>query len=343
MLAFLLIGLTVALILVQVLSLKNPLRNVGLIYSTDLKLAEPGEVIKLRYTVFNRGKVPVEYVGVSFSFDEGIEILSTSVGKTEQSFTGKICNADFFLMPGQSAKCTIELTLSSRGVHRLGQHYLEAGDFMGLSTYVKSFEPEATVVCTSKLSDKEVEVVVKGGYTGDITTRRFIMDDPSIIAGYREYSGTEPLKKISWLQSAKRGELMVKINDFTIDVNVAVALNMENYLSSERQMEKCFEIARSVCEQLEDLRIPYMLITNGDMGMLQRGLGRLHLLAILKRIGNSGCACYTGFGSLVDRCIANKSGNTGYIVITMPLPPEGNSSLDRLRSSSDREVLVLNP
>ena len=343
MLAFLLLGVTVALIAVQVLSLKDPLKNVGLVYDTDLKLAEPGETIKLRYTVFNKGRRPVQYVGVSFSFDGQMQVISTSTGKAERSFTGINCSASYFIMPGQSAKCTIEFTLQKRGIHKIGLHYVEAGDFLGLRTVVKSFEPRTAVICTSRLSEQDIKVVVKGGYIGDITTRRFIMDDPSIIAGYREYTANEPMKKISWLQTAKQGKLMVKINDYTIDVNVTVALNMENYLSSGSQIEKCFELARSVCEELEDQKIPYMLITNGDMGILERGLGRLHLLTVLRRIGNSGCACYSGFGSLVDKCIANRSGNTGYIVITMPLPPDGIASLARLQSSSDREVLVLNP
>ena len=341
MLQFVLIALVAALIIVQAISLKNPLKNIGLTYSTDLKLAEPGELIKLRYNVYNKGRLPVFFLGVTFSFDDSIKIEKSSTGSIETSFLGKSYSKNFFLMPGANAKGTIEFSLPKRGIHRIGLHYLEAGDFLGLSSYVQSYEPELTLVCTSNLSERDPEVKVRGGLSGDISVRRFILEDPSLVAGYREYSGTEPLKRISWLQTAKKGNLMVKVNDYTIDINVAVALNMEKTGSTDKEIEKCFEITRSVCETLEDMKIPYTFMTNGDINILEKGLGRKHLLAMLKGIGLSKCACYNSFPSLVEKCIENSTGNTGYIVITPELTPDGEKALERLRASSSREVLVM--
>ena len=45
--------------------------------------------------------------------------------------------------------------------------------------------------------------------------------------GYRGYTGREPLKDISWKQTAKLGELMVKNHDFTVDVDTAILVDME--------------------------------------------------------------------------------------------------------------------
>ena len=343
MLQFVLIALLASLIIVQVISLRNPLKYVGLTYSTDLKIAEPGELIKLRYNVYNRGKLPVFFLGVSFSFDDTVKIEKTSTGNVETTFLGKSCSKNYFLMPGANAKGTIEFSLPARGIHKIGLHYLEAGDFLGLSSYVQSYEPELTLICTSKLSDQNPEVKVRGGLSGDISVRRFILEDPNLVTGYREYSGTEPLKRISWLQTAKKGSLMVKVNDYTIDVNVAVALNMEKTGSTDKEIEKCFEITRSVCETLEEMRIPYTFMTNGDIRTLEKGLGRKHLLAMLKGLGLSKCACYNAFPSLVEKCIENATGNTGYIVITPELTSDGEKALEKLKASSSREVFVLRP
>ena len=343
MLQFVLIALLAALIAVQAISLRNPLKNIGLTYNTDLKLAEPGELIRLRYTVYNRGKLPVFFLGVTFSFEDSIKIEKSSTGSVETTFLGKSCSKNFFLMPGSSAKGTIEFSLPARGIHRIGLHYLEAGDFLGLSSYVQSYEPGLTLVCTAKLSDQNPEVKVRGGLSGDIAVRRFILEDPSLISGYREYSGTEPLKRISWLQTAKKGSLMVKVNDYTIDVNVTVALNMEKTGSTDKEIEKCFEITRSVCETLDEMRIPYTLMTNGDIRTLEKGLGRKYLLAVLKALGISKCACYNGFASLVEKCVENTTGNTGYIVITPELTSDGEKALEKLKAYSSGEVLVLKP
>lgn len=341
MLQFVLIALIIALIIVQAISLKNPLKNVGLTYDTDLKLAEPRELIKLRYNVYNSGKLPVFFLGVTFSFDDTVIIEKSSTGNVETTFLGKSCSKNFFLMPGANAKGTIEFSLSSRGIHRIGLHYLEAGDFLGLSSYVQSYEPELNLVCTAKLSERDPEVKVRGGLTGDIAVRRFILEDPSLVAGYREYSGTEPLKRISWLQTAKKGNLMVKVNDYTIDVNVTVALNMEKTGSTDKEIEKGLELTRSVCETLEDLKIPYTFITNGDILSLEKGLGRKHLLALLRGLGLSKCACYEGFAALAEKCMENASENSGCIIITSELTADGEKALERLKASSSGQVLVL--
>lgn len=341
MFQFVLIALVAALIVVQAISLKNPLKNIGLTYDTDLKLAEPGEHIKLRYNVYNSGKLPVFFLGVTFSFDDTVIIEKTSTGSVETTFLGKSCSKNFFLMPGANAKGTIEFSLASRGIHKIGLHYLEAGDFLGLSSYVQSYEPEINIVCTAKLSERDPQVKVRGGLTGDIAVRRFILEDPSLVAGYREYSGTEPLKRISWLQTAKKGNLMVKVNDYTIDVNVTVALNMEKTGSTDKEIEKGLELTRSVCETLEDLKIPYTFISNGDILSLEKGLGRKHLLALLRGLGLSKCACYEGFAALAEKCMENASENSGCIIITSELTADGEKALERLKASSSGQVLVL--
>ena len=341
MLQFVLIALIAALIVVQAISLKNPLKNIGLTYDTDLKLAEPGELIKLRYNIYNSGKLPVFFLGVTFSFDDTVKIEKSSTGSVETTFLGKSCSKNFFLMPGANAKGTIEFSLASRGIHRIGLHYLEAGDFLGLSSYVQSYEPEINIVCTAMLSERDPQVKVRGGLTGDIAVRRFILEDPSLVAGYREYSGTEPLKRISWLQTAKKGNLMVKVNDYTIDVNVTVALNMEKTGSTDKEIEKCLQLTRSVCEALEDMKIPYTFITNGDIMSLEKGLGRKHLQALLKGLGLSKCACYEGFASLAEKCMENAAENSGCIIITSELTSDGEKALERLKASSSGQVLVI--
>ena len=57
--------------------------------------------------------------------------------------------------------------------------------------------------------------------------RRFILDDPSLLVGYREYTGREPMKQISWNQTAKTGRLTVRQNDHTTDRIAMVIVNMD--------------------------------------------------------------------------------------------------------------------
>ena len=92
----------------------------------------------------------------------------------------------------------------------MGRCYLEAGDLLGLNVSVSSTEGNKTIICTAPMAESDPPVNVLGGFLGDISVRRFIMEDPSLLVGYRDYTGYEPMKKISWIQSAKTGKLMVK-------------------------------------------------------------------------------------------------------------------------------------
>ena len=44
---------------------------------------------------------------------------------------------------------------------------------------------------------------VLSGFLGDVSVRRFIYEDPVLTTGFREYTGREPMKHISWTQSAR--------------------------------------------------------------------------------------------------------------------------------------------
>ena len=344
MLGFIFIGLAIMAIVFEILSLKDPLKDISITYDMDMLMAEPDEQITVSYQVTNTGKFPVFYLGLSFSFDEGVRICEDEKWREKhvtRSFTGISVDRSIFLMPYQCIRGRFHISLGKRGIYRLGRCYLEAGDILGLKTAVTTIEGAKTIVCTANLAENDPEVEVLGGFLGDISVRRFIMEDPSLLVGYKEYTGVEPMKKISWIQSAKAGKLMVKQNDFTLDVDVAIAVNLERSQASPADLERCLELTRTACEKLEEMKIPYAFFSNGDLRDLQQGFGRSHLSAILRNIGLSGPVCYKSFDSLIDKCIAANRNNRSYILVTPYLDEQDKKALARLQSVSDHEVCVL--
>ncbi len=64
--------------------------------------------------------------------------------------------------------------------------------------------------------------------------------------------------------TARFGKLMVKKYDHTLEPTVTVLLNVEcpgNEPDTE-SVERCFSLARTVCEAFEERRIKYGFITN---------------------------------------------------------------------------------
>jgi uncharacterized protein (DUF58 family) len=105
---------------------------------------------------------------------------------------------------------------------------------------------------------------------GDISVRRWIMEDPTIISGIREYTSSDPFNKIHWVSSARRGELMVKNFDFTSNQRVMILLNIETAKPfwikiDENMIEKVIDIAASVSSELLDAGMGVGLYTNAAL------------------------------------------------------------------------------
>lgn len=344
MLLFVLAGLTALFIVLQSLSMIRPLSRITLKCSCDMKLVAPGERMNFHYTVTNTGALPVLCLSVSFSFSDDFSVCEDAKWQeryVRREFSGFSVGRPLFLWPHASKKGRFAVCVNRRGLHRFGKRYLEAGDFLGLTSSVVSRDPDLSVICTAATAEEDPQITILGGFIGDISVRRFIMDDPSILLGYRDYTGHEPMKDISWLQSAKTGKLMVKQHDFTLDVNVAVVVNMSTDSPRIKDVEQCFCLTRSVCEKLEEMKIPYAFMSNGDLRSFPRGMGRGHLGAILKNIGLSSRACYQGLPELIDACIAQKADNRSYIVISPQPDPETLRHLRRLQASCDHEICTL--
>src|SRR5699024_304525 len=82
---------------------------------------------------------------------------------------------------------------------------------------------------------------------GDLSVRRLLYEEPVLTVGVREYTGREPMKMISWKQSARRGSWMVNQYDYTTEASVMVLLNLDSPMLTEERAEWCFSAARTVC------------------------------------------------------------------------------------------------
>ena len=340
MIVFVIVCSIILIWILERLSRRDDLRHLHVTFRTDMDLVEPGEALTLRYTVYNTSPFPLLYVGLGLQLDDAVDVAEETPARLlTRNFTGTQLEHRFWLLPHRRFSGRVRLTLKRRGLVDLGKCYLETGDLLGLKPVIRSRDIGIRVICTCRRCQEE-DLRPLGGLLGEVSVPRFIHEDPSMVTGYREYPGREPMKQISWLQTARAGQLMVRQFDHTVDRNVTVVVNME--AAHRRIMEQCLRLTRTVCEQLEDRHVPYAVYSNGDLRNLEEGLGRGHLFFLLRRIGLSAPTGYQGFPELVDYCLARRRTGSSYIVVTPALSETGEAALERLRRSTDMEVCVLN-
>ncbi|MBR5342984.1 MAG: DUF58 domain-containing protein [Oscillospiraceae bacterium] len=341
MIIFIMICTVILLGVAQFISRRENLRRLYVEFSADSTLTEPDESVTLRFTVHNTGRWPVLYAGLSLQLDPEVLICEDEEWMSRHAnrdFLGTRIDFHFYLLPYRKFSGKIRIAFRERGVYELGRYYLERGDFLGLNPVIVSGFPDVRIVCTSRRCELP-ELQTFGGYLGDVPVQRFILDDPSMLKGYREYTGREPMKQISWMQTAKTGQLTVRQNDFTVDRNVSILVNMES--APLPVLEHCMELLRSVCEELEEQHVPYALYSNGDLFSVNEGLGRSHVFYIQRRIGLSRLGAIYSFTRLVDRYVRHPRENSSCIIITPVRSEAVEASLPRLRRCSCRDPHVL--
>jgi len=309
-------------------------------------LVDPDEVFTLTYTLRNTGPRHVLFLRLRqklpgvFQPQEDAMVRS-SLGETQMALTT-------WLRPRQEARFTLPVSAGQRGYYPLAPLEVSGGDFLGLRESIRRTRCfQAVTVAPREAADPGLEAVL-GGFLGEVSVRRFIYEDPVLTAGFREYTGREPMKAISWLQSARGQGMMVKVYDHTAQPSVSVLLNADARSEDlAEELERCFSLARTVCRILEERGVQYDFATNAmemdtifSVSELGEGLGRRHFEAVLERLGRAGCqASYPG-ERLLERSAATNS-YRGRILITPGPELDASPALARLRELTGDNVLIL--
>lgn len=231
-----------------------------------------------------------------FENDKWLPILHLLVSQQ----MGSVCDCKkiqycTYLMPKQRLVRKQEMVFTSRGKYQSDLPNLAIGDFLGLKEIkCRILNAPGLVVLPTK-RDLEKRVTLYGSTNGSVSVKRWILDDPLMPLGIREYTGFEPQKYIHWGSTARLGKLMVKQFDFTQDTDALVILNMEiekptgGYVDPTPG-EEAIVNARSFAEFFEENHFPYAFMSNEKnhdekLFQVNVGLGERHLSDILRHLG----------------------------------------------------------
>lgn len=334
-----LFGLVVFIFLINRLTLSYGFNN--LTYRMEIKkeTAEIGEEIEITSIIENKKPLTVSFLKV-------IEKFPLGFSKINNIYT-------IFVMPYQRVKRTYKMHIKKRGRYFITEAELEVGDFIGLKTEKQKIPMQKEIIVFPMQINLENSLVPLGSLNGDVSVKRWIIDDPLMTIGIREYTGNEPERFIHWPSSVRYGNLMVKNFDFTTDNSVLVVLNVETMKPcwkppEEELIEKVISLARGVMEEFEALRIPYGLATNAynvdssnEKGyFFHPGLGHSHLDNLLRVLGRIDYRLPSFFETTI-KDISKRQGNyTTAVIITPRILDTYIEPINFLSRSVNRTVVI---
>ena len=347
MLPIILLLIVIALV-VQRIFLAYSLKDITYKAYASQYLVEPGQVFSIYSEVSNPKRLPELFIELREPMPWEARI------NTEQKLSGdrRYTHKRFYILPRQKVTSRIDISLPGRGHYTMPKAYIFGGDFLGIKSKSLSFPfIKGIIVMPNRLEASKVTRTL-GGFLGDASVRRFIMPDPVLTVGTRDYTGREPLRDIHHAHSARQNRLMVRQYDYTLEPAVTVLLNTAISPVPPRyhKVEACLCLARTVFEELDRAGAKFAFITNARSSYTERwnnvpdGLGPGHMNELL---GGLGCASYAttneSFADMLEKAIHNCEQGRSHIIITPEEDEKAAPLLARLKEASGGGVLVITP
>lgn len=219
-----------------------------------------GDTINLAETIENGGFLPLLWLRIETRFHESLLFLRNDNTRVSAGvFHRSVLSAP----PFRRARRTYKVTCSKRGYYRLGATYVSAGDLLGMVSKRKEFASDTELHVYPVPAPLGRLQLPARSWQGDMVVRRFILPDPFMPAGVRDYVPGDPMSRINWKASAKTGKLAVHRHEYTANPKLEIIFNVDQWVYT----------GSTHCEELEQgisllAAIVDLAIANG----LQAGL-----------------------------------------------------------------------
>lgn len=134
------------------------------------------------------------------------------------------------LLPFQRVRRRLTVVCDHRGDHAFGPARLSSGDPFGLHRRSRRVEQQQQLLVYPKLFGLESFPVASRVPLGELRARITLIDDPSRVAGVRDYRPGDPLRHIDWRATARANGLLVREFEQTATVRAAVFVDMRRRL-----------------------------------------------------------------------------------------------------------------
>lgn len=313
-------------------------------------LVEIDEEFDITVIIENKKILPVTFINVTEKFPDSMYYKYTAnLLKTANYLYHK---SSYTLMPYQRIKRTYKAACSKRGKHNFYDVTLTIGDFLGIDTTSKSIDFSQSIIALPKPLNIDEHLKPYGDYYGDISVKRWIIDDPILTIGIREYTPFDPQKFIHWPSSLKSNKLMVKKFDFTCENTSLIILNIECNKPfwiniDEVKIEKCLSFVRTIVEEFQREGIPYAYIDNiqgsdfsNKNGSVAFGYGISLLNQILENLGRASYAADEEFEETLKKILKSSLNYSTTIIITPFIHENYIDYINKFSTLSNKCVLI---
>ncbi|NPV71439.1 MAG: DUF58 domain-containing protein [Firmicutes bacterium] len=309
----------------------------------------PGEPATLTITLENHKLLPITWLQMEEDVPEDLILKGGRLGIHYIPGRKRLLS---FVSLGyyERVRRQYEIRFPRRGYYSLGPARLTCGDPFGFCKETLALKDTTHLIVYPRILPLEALGLPARRPLGDTRVSDRLLQDPSFVAGIRDYDPSDSFKRIHWKATARTGSLQVKVYEPRAETCTAVFLNAATYdppwLGLDVDLlDQAITVAASVFSLCLENRYVAGIFSNGCVAgtgtglkippsrspeMLEEGLA-----ALAKMHGPSGSIC-----TLLDSEVPGLPPGCGVVLVTGFTNEELRDSILAARDTG-RQVIVL--
>ncbi|MCR8656796.1 DUF58 domain-containing protein [Paenibacillus endoradicis] len=234
-----------------------------------------------------------------------------------------------------------------RGKYKLNTVSVTSGDLMSLAKVNRTIQLNGKLTVYPKPIAIPLDKIPYHSWQGDVSVKRYILPDPFVVAGTRQYEAGDTFKQINWKATARAGSLQVHQYDFTANRKLMVVLNIDDregmwrVVSNPSMIEDGIRYVAGITEEVIKQGMQAGFATNMRTAQQTHSLyiepnsGENHWLSILDAMATLELERTESFSELLDAIIASKVSYTDFLFLSSYWNEELEAQLNQLRSHNN--------
>lgn len=304
-----------------------------------------GEEIFLVEEIANRKLLPMPWIRLESRIPAALKFKQAVDMDISQGAWFQNHSSLFSMLPFTKITRRHRVEAMQRGRYRLQTATMTYGDLIGWSRVARTIEMDVELLVHPKpLSIRDVPLP-SHSWQGDVTVRRWIVEDPFLVAGVRDYQPSDPFHRVDWKATARAGRLQVRQQDFTADRKLMVYVNFEDSetmwkeISRPELIELGLRYAAAIVRQASKSGMDVGFGCNGRTAFgdekaslrLPPRAGKVHMETIYDAMARLDISRTEPFEFFLDEDVASRRRGYDYVIISAYMNETLNERVKKLR------------
>lgn len=317
-----------------------------------------GETVAVRLRVTNRKPLPMPWVEV---YDQFPEVLVTDVGNAVSGDTAEFRESAALnavslrwrtsIGMHERVSRDIELQCPARGIYDIGPAQLQSGDAFGLYIDERLDEQRTRIIIYPRTVELPELALPSRRPFGERARGLRVYEDPSRVAGVRDYRPGDALRRIDWNATARLGKLQSRTYDPTSSQHLFVALNTQTIEPAwagyvPELLERSISVAASIARDAYDARYAVGLLANSSFPEADHAIriapGRRpeQFIRLLEALADVTSFVLGPLSAMLDREEHRMAAGTTIAVVTAIMPADLAAAILRLHRRGHQVVVL---